>query len=153
MLEENGIINNIGVVHVLLCRAMAKDIDKDAHCNISPMQIKILKYLFTHQKDDVYQHDIETFFSIRRSTVSGVLKTMEKNTMIKRVGNPNDARSKKIILTIQAQAVSDLMRLKAERLESILDSGITPNELQTFLNVLSKIKINLTNYERKNIND
>lgn len=153
MSEENGIINNIGIVHILLCRAMAKDIDKDSNCNISPIQIKILKYLYTHQTKDVYQHDIENFFSIRRSTVSGVLKTMEKNKMIKRVDNPNDARSKKIILTLSAQEKADLMRQKAERMEQLLDKGITKSELIMFLSVLDKIKLNLTNYERNNKND
>lgn len=153
MPEENGIINNIGIVHVLLCRAMTKDLESNSCFNISPIQLKILKYLLTHQDIGVYQHDIETFFSLRRSTVSGVLKTMEKNKMIKRVDNPSDARSKKIILTISAQAKANLMRLKAQNLENILDQGITKDELKTLLNVLDKIKINLINYERKTKND
>lgn len=153
MLEENGIINNIGVVHVLLCRAMSKDVDVRYNHSISPIQIKILKYLFTHMKDDVLQHNIETFFSLRRSTVSGVLKTMEKNKLIKRVDNPNDARSKIILLTSEAQAKAGFMQQKAEALEKMLDNGITNKELIMFLDVLDKIKLNLSNYERKEIND
>ena len=47
------------------------------------------------QQGDVYQKDIESFFKLRRSTVSSQLDTLEKKGLIQRVPVSHDARLKK----------------------------------------------------------
>ena len=153
MHKEESLGYNLGVVHNLMCRAISKDIDVKKYPTVSPIQIKILKYLFNHQDQHIYQKDIETLFSIRRSTVSGVLKTMEKNKMIMRVDNPNDARSKETILTDNAKKHANIMHKKTLNLEKILDKNIEPDELKIFIRVLNTIQTNLKDYERNNKND
>ena len=59
----------------------------------------ILGYLYTNQDKEVFQRDIQQQFSIRRSTVTGILQLMEKNGLITRSSVDRDARLKKLELT------------------------------------------------------
>ena len=42
------------------------------------MQSWIIRFLYEHSEEDIYQRDIEAEFSIARSTATGILKLMEK---------------------------------------------------------------------------
>ena len=151
MQKEESIGYNLGVIHNLIGRGMAKSIHVKKCPNITPIQIKILKYLVSNQDKHVYQKDIETIFEIRRSTVSCVLKTMEKNNMIKRVDSSVDARSKEIILTDEAKSKQQDMEKYLIKLEKVLTKGISNDEKKQFVNVLNKIQDNLKDYERNDI--
>jgi DNA-binding MarR family transcriptional regulator len=153
MEHEESIGHNLGIIHNLIGRAISKDIDLKKYPSVTPIQIKILKYIYSQKKNHVYQKDIESLFAIRRSTVSGVLKTMEKNNIIERIDNPNDARSKEIVLTSKAKRKANEMEKKVTELEAILKAGISSEEMVLFKSVLNKIKDNLREYERKNKND
>ena len=52
---------------------------------INVTQIHIIKYLLDNKDCEVYQKDFETLLNIRKSTISGILSTMEKNKIIKRL--------------------------------------------------------------------
>ena len=66
------------------------------------VQGRLIGFLYNRTKTgDVFQRDIEESFNIRRSTVTGMLKTMEQNGLITRCGVSGDARLKKIMLTKQ----------------------------------------------------
>lgn len=55
---------------------------------LTPIQRHILKYILLNTLcRDVYQKDIEAEFQIRKSTVTGILKLMEKNGFIERVNS------------------------------------------------------------------
>ena len=59
----------------------------------------ILGFLERHQDIDIYQKNIEEKFLITKSTTSKILKLMEQNGLIERIGVDSDARLKKIVLT------------------------------------------------------
>ncbi|MDI3536722.1 MAG: hypothetical protein PWP30_1204, partial [Eubacteriaceae bacterium] len=68
--------------------------------DITGIQGWIIGYISRHQNSqDVFQRDIEKEFNVRRSTVSGILNTMEKKGLIIRQTVDFDARLKKITLT------------------------------------------------------
>ena len=107
-------MENLKVVYVLkkidkmIFREFLKDkeIANRVKCtHPTPTQIQILEYILKHIDEDVYQKDLEKILSLRRATVSGVLKTMEKNNLIQRVTNKNDTREKKIILKEEAKEI------------------------------------------------
>lgn len=63
-------------------------------------QLSTLGYLsIMRDGEDVYQRDIETFFKLRRSTVSSLLNTLERKGLLRREPVPHDARLKKLVLT------------------------------------------------------
>lgn len=110
---------------------------------LSPVQIKILHYLYLHPKDTIYQRDIERVIESRRSTTSGILNTMEKNNLIKRLNSQTDARSKQIILTNYSLELSKKMLKQKEDFEAKIQESITKKELEIYFKVTDKIKNNI----------
>lgn len=119
----------------------------------TPTQIRIVDYIFKHGKDNVYQRDLEKELNLTRATLSGVLKTMEKNGIIKREINNTDARSKKIILNSKFEELFIKSQNKLAKAEYILTDNINNEELMTFKNVLNKMKNNIIKYNSKERND
>lgn len=72
-----------------------------------------------------------------------MLKRMEKNGMIRRVGVDYDARLKKIVLTDKAIEIQKTLDEKFEQLEKRISKNISEQELETFFAVLSKISNNI----------
>lgn len=109
---------------------------------ITPVQAHIIKYLIDNEK--VYQRDLENVFKFRRSTVSGILKTMEKNNLIKRIDTIEDARMKQIVLTDfgENKFKSAFNRIKI--FENKLRENIDEKDLENFFKVIKKIKNNLS---------
>ena len=118
---------------------------QDIPAGLSPVQLKILHYLLVHSKDIIFQRDIEKLIESRRSTTSGILNTMEKNNLIKRINNEKDARSKQIILTEYGLNFSIYMLEQKNKFEKKVTNNITKEELKIFFKVTEKIKNNIMN--------
>ncbi len=110
---------------------------------VTPMQTWIIGYLHEHKGQDIFQRDIERDFTITRSTVTGILKLMEKNGFIYRVSVPEDARLKKLILTDQGEAMHQAVRQHIEDTERMLVQGFTEEEVDTFLSMMDRVRVNL----------
>lgn len=115
----------------------------------TPTQVQIMEYILTHQDEEIYQRDLESILNLRRATVSGVLKTMEKHELIERVTANEDARTKKIILNPQAKQMFLMHRKKILNFEHILLNGLTEKELEIFGKVLNKMQDNVLKYTDK----
>ncbi|WP_337603906.1 MarR family transcriptional regulator [Anaerotignum lactatifermentans] len=107
--------------------------------NLTGMQLFILEYLYQHQEQDVFQRDLEAEFHVRRSTVTGILKGMEK----KRLSVEEDARLKRIVLTPQAKSLHREVEMAVVRMEKIALRGLSEAEIEVFLEILEKMKANL----------
>ena len=104
----------------------------------------IIKYLYDHRDHDVFQKDIETDFSIRRSTVTGILQLMERNGLIVRESVANDARLKKLVLTDKAIQLHRSVEETIVEYEEKICQGITEQEKEIFFQITEKIRQNLT---------
>lgn len=103
----------------------------------------VIGYLYDNRHRDVYQRDFESEFKIRRSTITNMLKLMEKNGLIIREGVNGDARLKKISLTEKAMLMQKRISKDIKMLEAKISSGITDEEKEIFFKVINKIKANL----------
>lgn len=111
---------------------------------ITGYQSRIIRYILDKsQNQEVFQKDIEEEFKIKRSSVTSVLQTMEKNGLIKRVSVKQDARLKKIILTDKALQLSNQCNEIIYQFENDLQKDLSSEELNTFMNVLQKLNQNL----------
>lgn len=110
---------------------------------LTGMQGRVIGYLCHNQGKDIFQKDIENEFSIRRSTATAMLQTMEKHDLIKRVAVESDARLKRIIPTDQALKRHKVFEAEIERVENGILLGITKDEADTLFKLLDKIKSNL----------
>ena len=107
--------------------------------------MQIIKYILENNDKEVYQRDLEKVLNLRRATVSGVLQTMEKNNLIKRVTDTNDTRTKRIILNEKTKNIFFTYRKKVSELELKITSGISKDELKIFSSVIDKMKENVKN--------
>lgn len=146
--------NSISIGHELaytnnlIARRIARGGNNKYAMNISPIQVRIVKYLVKQNNKAILQKDMEYLFNIRRSTVSGVIKTMEKNNIIIRENVKDDNKSKEIKLTDDVyKRANDLVKeLKELDLELLRD--VNKEDLEVFMRVLKNIQDNLKE-ERK----
>ena len=117
--------------------------NKDAIYHLTPVQIVVIKYLIKNKDSVVYQKDIEKKLGLRKSTVSGILGTMIKNSIITRTDSTNDLRSKEIRLTETGYKLDKAMRKKAFEFEKLLQSNISKEDLEVFYKVTKQIQENL----------
>ena len=139
--------DEIKIIDNLILRKIIRQVPNNN--NVSLIQMNIILYLLRHQARVVYQHDIEKATSLRRSTISGILKTMEKNGIIERNDSINDGRSKEISLTKKAVLNKDKCKKNALELEHQLQKNISADDMKIFFKVTNQIKNNLM--EDKNV--
>lgn len=139
--------NDIGFAVRRLSNAIKRDIEK-SKTDLNIEETKgvggwAIKFLYENRSKDIFQRDFEEKFSIRPSTASKMLKTMEQKGLIERVSVDNDARLKKIVLTEKAvelhkKIVKDI-KLREERLRK----GLSEEEQKLFFAVTEKLIANL----------
>lgn len=110
-------------------------------------QLSTLGYLAMREESDVYQRDIETFFHLRRSTVSSLLNTMERKGLIRREPVPHDARLKKLVLTDEGLAISEQALSVMKQMNQVLIQGLTPEEVIQLSGLLGKVETTLSRSE------
>ena len=103
----------------------------------------ILRFLAKNQHTDIYQKTIEENFSITKSTTSKILKLMEQNGLINRLGVDNDARLKKIILTEKGLAINESIRNVLDDVEKKALDGFNDEEIEMLYSFFDRIKTNL----------
>ena len=143
----NSIAESIGheikAIDHLMQRKMIMIASKSGLDKVTVMHGWIIGYLIMNKDRDIYQKDIESEFAISRSTVTNILKLMEKKGYLRRESVPNDARLKKLVLTpkgidIHQKTLHDFATVEAE-----LTRGITPEELETFYTIIEKLRKNV----------
>lgn len=146
--------NSISVGHELaytnnlIARRIARGGNNKYAMNISPIQVRIVKYLVKQNNKAILQKDMEYIFNIRRSTVSGVIKTMEKNNIIIRENVKDDNKSKEIKLTNEVYLRANELVGKLRELDLELLKDVNKEDLVVFMRVLKNIQDNLKE-ERK----
>jgi DNA-binding MarR family transcriptional regulator len=90
--------------------------------------------------EDVYQKDVESRFSMRRSSVTELLNNMELNGFIKRESDVKDKRLRKVVLTDKAMAVHKRVVARLQSIDEELISLLTPQEFDSLKVALGKIE-------------
>lgn len=101
---------------------------------------------------EIYQKDIEDYFTITRSTASRVLSLMEQKGLIERHPVAQDARLKKIVLTQKAMDIRQLRLQDARKMEATLIQGFQEEEVETLLSYIERMKTNLINTQEEQNN-
>ena len=124
-------------------RLMNRHLTENNSYGLTGMQFAIVSYLAKESAErDVFQKDLEQKFDIRKSTVTGILNTMERDGLLLRETVPYDARLRKMILTDKALQAKQNSEQVIDSVESQLSKGLTEEEITTFLSILEKISKN-----------
>ena len=108
----------------LMAAARERGVDE-----LTAMHGWILGYLCRNEHKDIFQKDIEAEFKICRSTVTNILKLMEKKGYIKRESVPYDARLKKLVLTDTGRELHEKTKDMIDMLEEQTVAGISKEDL------------------------
>ena len=103
----------------------------------------IIGYLAKHKNEDVFQKDLEAFFSVRRSTMSTIILRMEQKGFLARESVSHDARLKKLVLTEKGERIHEMIESGIADVERRLSSGLSEDEKQMLLGLLEKLRHNL----------
>ena len=118
---------------------------------LTPMQRHILNYILLETLHrDIYQKNIEEEFQIRKSTVSGILKLLEKNGFIYRESVKEDARLKRILPTKKAEAMRPSILEHIHETEIRMTEGVSEQDLFLCKKVLYQMCQNLAEKNREN---
>ena len=122
---------------------MNRHLTKNDGYGLTGMQFAIVSFIAKESTErDVFQKDLEQKFDIRKSTVTGILNTMERDGLLLRETVPYDARLRKMILTDKALQAKQNTEQVIDSVESQLSKGLTEEEITTFLSILEKISKN-----------
>lgn len=127
----------------LICRKVDAAVLSAIDDNITVSQAYVIDFITDNNDRDVFQKDLEMEFDLKRSSVSLMLNNMEKHDLIKRVPVSEDARLKKIILTEKAIELSKKIAYAIDSVEIKLAENMDQDEINTFLNMLNKIRTNI----------
>ncbi len=91
----------------------------------------------------VYQKDVERKFCMPPSTVTKILKQLEKDGLIRRVSVENDARLKKLEITDKGmQLHKSIIHSIHSAVDLKLTEGISDEEMETLFDLLDRIRAN-----------
>jgi DNA-binding MarR family transcriptional regulator len=144
-MQEKEIAYLIKNLDNAIMRKIIHEMGEMKHKPPGPIQGAIARYLMIHENEDVYQRDLEHHLQVNRSTLSGILRTMEKNNMIISIASEKDARMKKIELTPRAKEVRAKFQKGFANIQKELINGIEEPDLKNFYKVLKQISINVEN--------
>ncbi len=99
----------------------------------------MIGYIMDNQGQNIFQKDIEEELDIRRSSVTSVLKLMEKNGYIKRVSVSEDARLKKIVLTKRGLEIQRNVYASIIKIEESLRDELSEDEINIFISLVDKL--------------
>lgn len=111
--------------------------------DITVMQAWIIGCLYHHPDQDIFQRDLESEFSISRSTATNILQLMVRRGFLTREPVDYDDRLKKLCLTQKGRQVHEQLASHFPQLEQLLRRGISEEDLAVFHRVILCMKQNL----------
>lgn len=143
MKRENDIAFALRNLSNLIKRDIEKSHDRLGLDDIKGVNGWAIKYFYENMDENIFQKDFENKFSIRPSTASKILKTMEQKNLISRVSVDNDARLKKIVLTDKAIEIHNKITKEIKDRELRLRKGIEETDLKVFFKVMKQLSNNM----------
>ena len=140
MKEKHVIGYEVHTLDIMMGKMVSSVTEKDG---ITKMQGWVIRYLYEHAEEDVFQKDLEAYFHIARSTATAILQLMEKRGFLLREPVSSDARLKRLVLTPKAIQHQITVMENLHRLENSLRKDIPPEKLNTFFEVILMIKQNI----------
>ena len=140
---ERHLCYQIKMLSNLIFREMQKE-DREEEEEITPAQGWVIGYLYENRGRNVLQRELGEQFHLRRSTVTEMLKLMEKRGYLLRVPSDEDARMKCLRLTEKAVKQHERVVARIRALEERVAKGFTEEELDTLFGQFERIKQNLS---------
>lgn len=107
---------------------------------LTGQQARVILFIGRKSKqEDVFQRTIEEEYQIRPSSVTSILKLLEKNGYIMRESVPEDARLKKLLLTKSGEAIREQIKMVIDEEDNRVMSMLTIEEQDHLFHILTKL--------------
>ena len=111
---------------------------------INAFQSRVLHYIRVHYRNGpVFQRDVENSFGLSRSTATGILQHLEREGIICRESVQEDGRLKSLVPTEKAELLDAQVFASLQQIEQEMTAGLSPGQLQMFMETVSKMSSNL----------
>ena len=110
--------------------------------NITPEQFLVMDTLWNNGSKMSQQQIADTIIKDKNSVVK-LIDGLEKKEMVKRVENVDDRRQNLIEVTPLGKEIEESVKETAMNAVGTITEGIGKQELQTFINVLTKMACNM----------
>ncbi|HKK95994.1 MAG TPA: MarR family winged helix-turn-helix transcriptional regulator [Anaerovoracaceae bacterium] len=138
-MDNNIIAEIIKISHLLRRQVGCGNMNEDFHNRLGITGVRIVKYLMVNKDKDIFQKDIEEYFSLRASSVSVTLKKLENKGFIYKEAVKYDARLKRIKLTNKAFNMHEEKIKQYETMEKNIEESMTHEEVEELNRLLSKL--------------
>jgi DNA-binding MarR family transcriptional regulator len=95
------------------------------------------------EQDGVTQASLVEKLAVELPTMAGTLKRMERDGLIKRVPDAEDARQSHIHLTRRGRALEEALVTSARETNAVALAGLSPNESGQFMRLVKRMIENL----------
>ena len=123
---------------------MRRELEHAGCSDLTMLHAWILQYIRECGDTPVYQRDIERRFDMKRPTATAMLQLMERNGYIVRRPVPEDARLKRLVLTVRAERFERRKEQGIEEIERRLRAGIDEVMLDNFFKCVDLLCSNMT---------
>ena len=107
----------------------------------------LIGFLYRNRERDVFQRDVEEELHITRSSVTSLVKLLEKKGYLARQSVESDARLKKLTLTERGTASFERTMAAIRETEALAVRGLTREQLDQFFAICDVIQSNLVGKE------
>lgn len=111
--------------------------------DLTVAQAKVIFFLATSGRDEIYQKDVDACLGMTHSTMSDILKRMEQKGLLFFYPSPHDARKKVLNLTEKSVCLFREMGKEFNQKKTVLVGDIPAAEMEIFEAVLMKMISNL----------
>lgn len=143
---EETVVFEVKTLNGLFMRSEMACMEEMGCGGLSYMNGWIIGFLHANRDREIFQKDIEAEFSVARSTVTNLVKQMEKGGYITRVGVERDSRLKRLELTEKGEECHKRIQENFFHIEEMISEGIEPEQKEIFINVAKQIRRNLSRH-------
>lgn len=119
---------------------LSRELDKYAkQFDLTGTQMMIVDFLARNRSRLIVQKDVEEEFYLKPSTVSVLLRRMEKNGFIIRKVSDSDKRQRHIQLTAKASELIEIVQVYTSNVHNRLTKDLSDEELLSLSRFLKKV--------------
>lgn len=100
-----------------------------------------------YAREGVTQSELSDFMDLEKATLGRLLDRLEEKEWVERKPDPDDRRIKRVYLTDKVQGLMRKLRAIAADIRSEAVAGLSPEEHESFVDILLQIKLNLHAFE------
>jgi MarR family transcriptional regulator for hemolysin len=114
---------------------------------ITRSQWWVLTNLTRHEGDGYMQVELARLLDVGKVALGGLISRLEESGFVKRVPDKNDLRSKRVLISRKGAGIIEKIQEVSKDLNTEILEGISEEEVDILVDLLSRVKKNLINME------